>query len=87
MDRNSNTDVAINDLIHNIQSNYSGIHTNNVLRGGFDWNTDFKRTFKKKRLSFAFQWSNNKSLTDNIFMTENNPLYALNQKKQKQWYQ
>lgn len=82
MDRSSNTDVAINDLIHNVQSNYSRVNTSNALRGGFDWNTDFKRTFKKKdqELDFAFQWSNNKSFTDNIFMTENNPLYALNQK-------
>ncbi|MEP7321466.1 MAG: TonB-dependent receptor [Saprospiraceae bacterium] len=82
MDRSSNTAVAINDQIQNINFNYLRANTSDVLRGGFDWNTDFKRTFKKKdqEWSTAFQWSNNKSITDNIFITENNPEYALNQK-------
>ncbi|MEO5581195.1 MAG: TonB-dependent receptor, partial [Saprospiraceae bacterium] len=82
MDRSSNTAVAINDQIQNLNFNYLRANTSDVLRGGFDWNTDFKRTFKKKdqEWSTAFQWSNNKSITDNIFITENNPEYALNQK-------
>ena len=82
MKRNSNTSVAINDQIQNLLLNYQRINTSDVLRGGFDWNTDFKRTFKKKdqEWSTAFQWSNNKSITDNIFITENNPAFAQNQK-------
>jgi ferric enterobactin receptor len=82
MDRSSNTAVAIIDQIQNLNFNYLRANTSDVLRGGFDWNTDFKRTFKKKdqEWSTAFQWSNNKSITDNIFITENNPDYALNQK-------
>jgi outer membrane receptor protein involved in Fe transport len=82
MDRSSNTSVAIADQIQNLNFNYLRANTSDVLRGGFDWNTDFKRTFKKKdqEWSTAFQWSNNKSITDNIFITENNPEYALNQK-------
>lgn len=79
MDRSSNTDVSINNISKDIRSGYTRENVADNLRGGFDWNTDFKRTFKKKdqELGFAFQWSNNKSLTDNLFITENSvdPLY------------
>ncbi len=82
MDRTSNTGVRIIDLYQNTSLDYGRINNSDILRGGFDWNTDFKRTFNKKdeELGFAFQWSNSKSITDNLFITENNPGYAFNQK-------
>ncbi len=82
MDRNSNTAIRIDDQHQNLALNYGRVNKSDILRGGFDWNTDFKRTFKEKdqELGFAFQWSNNKSITDNLFITENNPDFALNQK-------
>lgn len=82
MDRNSVTNVSVDDQILDQKLLYGRINESNILRGGFDWNTDFRRTFKKKDQEFglAFQWSNNKSLTDNIFITENNPDYNFNQK-------
>ena len=59
---------------------YNRVNEADNLRGGFDWNTDFKRTFKKKdqELGFAFQWSYNKSFTDNLFITENDPSTIFN---------
>ncbi len=82
MDRNSVTGVSVEDQIQQSSFNYDRTNTSDILRGGFDWNTDFKRTFKKKDQEFglAFQWSNNKSITDNLFITENNPDYNFNQK-------
>ncbi|MBK6390961.1 MAG: TonB-dependent receptor [Saprospiraceae bacterium] len=82
MDQNSTTAVSIADQVQSQNFNYDRINTANNGRGGFDWNTDFKRTFKKKdqELGFAFQWSNNKSITDNLFITENSPYYNFNQK-------
>ena len=80
MDRSSNTAVSINNIAQQIRSGYNRVNEADNLRGGFDWNTDFKRTFKKKdqELGFAFQWSYNKSFTDNLFITENDPSTIFN---------
>ncbi len=71
----SNTAVSINNVSENVASGYNRINEGDNLRGGFDWSTDYKRTFKKKdqELDFAFQWSDNKSLADNLFITSNDP--------------
>ncbi|NRB63555.1 MAG: TonB-dependent receptor, partial [Saprospiraceae bacterium] len=56
----------------NLYQEYSRISEQESLRGGFDWTTDYRRTFNKKEqeLAIAFQISGDQSNTDNILLQE-----------------
>ncbi len=61
------TDVVFNDPIHNILQEYT-IENDRVRNyQGFDWSTDYRKTFEtpEKEFAFAVQLSGNRSTTDN----------------------
>lgn len=66
------TNAVFNDPVNNIFQEYDRISEQKSLRGGFDWTTDYRRTFKKKgqELAFAFQLSGDQSNTENTLLQQ-----------------
>lgn len=66
------TDAVFRDPVNNIFQEYERISESNSLRGGFDWTTDYRRTFKKKgqEFAFAFQISGDNSNSDNTILQQ-----------------
>lgn len=52
-----------------IMQEYDRISESNSFRNGFDWTTDYRKTFKKpdQELALAFQVSGDNSTSDNLF--------------------
>ena len=64
---------------------YTRLNGSRSLRGGFDWNTDYRRTFDKKgqEFVFAFQVSgDNSNTTNTIFQQGNDPTLLQNEENE-----
>lgn len=72
--QNDETFATYNDPSQDLFQEYSRINESRNLRGGFDWNTDYRRTFDKKgqEFVFAFQISGNNSNTSNTILQQGN---------------
>ncbi len=67
------TEASYIDPINNIDQLYERFSDTRSFRNGFDWTTDYRKTFKdndEQELSFAFQISGDRSLSENEFMQE-----------------
>lgn len=61
---------------------FSRLNTNNRFNNGFDWTTDYRRTFpnSEREFSVAFQWNNSYSNRDNVIeQTSNVPSLVRNE--------
>lgn len=59
----------LNDLVNETSLDFGRLSNNDVLQSGFDFTTDYKKTWadkKDKELIFAFQLSGNESNSENI---------------------
>lgn len=65
--RDGVTSALFDDPIAGIHQEYSRDNKNSSIRGGFDWTTDYRKTFKQpeKELTFAIQLSGSKGDTEN----------------------
>lgn len=79
------TFATYNDPSRDIFQEYSRLNSSRSLRGGFDWNTDYRKTFDKKgqEFVFAFQVSgNNSNSTNTIFQQGNDPSLFQNEENE-----
>ena len=77
------TDAIYTDPNFGINQIYKRTSSNSSIRGGFDWSTDYRKTFKTAghELVFAFQVSGDVSdQTNEIVQTGNDPGLSLNTK-------
>ncbi|MBV6426756.1 MAG: Vitamin B12 transporter BtuB [Haliscomenobacter sp.] len=66
--KQENTTASVfNDPINGVNQDYDRNSNSKSINGGFDWTTDFRRTFKKpeQELSFAIQINGDASLQEN----------------------
>lgn len=80
-DPNSNTQSSLKNFIHPDSSySYQSNNTGHNTFGGFDWNLDYTRKFKKEgeELDISTQWSHSKIVTD--YTTLYDPMQYPNQK-------
>jgi ferric enterobactin receptor len=65
--RDGSTDVVFDDPINDVYQEYTRFNKSRSTRSGFDWTTDYRRTFKKpeQELTFAFQISGSNGNVDN----------------------
>ncbi|NND34828.1 MAG: TonB-dependent receptor [Saprospiraceae bacterium] len=70
-DQSSVLDAAFRDPFSEIFQDYNRINENDNLRSGYDWNTDYRKTYKtpEREFSVAFQISGENS-EDNIFLDQ-----------------
>ncbi|MEL6924623.1 MAG: outer membrane beta-barrel family protein, partial [Bacteroidota bacterium] len=76
-DRNSTTTATFTDMAGIINELTSRNDETNTLRSGFDWTTDYRKTFAtaEQEFTMAFQLNGNVSnLESDIFSISNNPL-------------
>jgi ferric enterobactin receptor len=66
--RNELVTASFIDPTANISQQYTRSSNSSSLRGGFDWTTDYRRTYKKpeKELVFAIQLSGNQNSNKNV---------------------
>ncbi|HOY18429.1 MAG TPA: TonB-dependent receptor [Haliscomenobacter sp.] len=71
------------DPASNFRQEYTRVAEANSLRGGFDWNSDYRRTFKtpEQELSFSIQLTGQNSLTKNTLSQEGNDPSLLRNEK------
>jgi len=64
------TEAFFNDPVNDLNQEYLRNSDTRSFRNGFDWTTDYRRTFKQpeKELSFAFQISGDRSNSENEFI-------------------
>ena len=77
-DRSSELDAIFSDPFSEIYQDYRRINDGDNLRSGFDWNTDYRKTYKtpEKEFSIAFQITGQNS-EDNIFLDQQSQDIAL----------
>lgn len=65
--RDGSTDAVFNDPLNEVSQEYTRFNKSKSARSGFDWTTDYRRTFKKpeQELTFAFQVSGSNGNVDN----------------------
>jgi outer membrane receptor protein involved in Fe transport len=70
----NNTTSSFIDPVANFRQDYTRYSEVSSLRGGFDWNTDYRRTFKtpEKEFSFSFQLTGQNTLTENLLRQQGN---------------
>ena len=79
------TTASYEDPSADIFREYTRSNETKSLRGGFDWNTDYRRTFAKpeQELVLAFQISgNNSNSTNSIFQQGNDPSLYQNEQNE-----
>jgi outer membrane receptor protein involved in Fe transport len=70
--REGTTNAVFNDPINNVYQEYTRQNDGSSFGGGFDWTSDFRRTFEKaeQELTFAVQLSGSKRDSDNKISQE-----------------
>ncbi len=66
--RDGSTKAVFNDPINEVYQEYTRFNDSRSSRTGFDWTTDYRRTFKKpdQEVTLAFQMSGSNGLSDNL---------------------
>jgi outer membrane receptor protein involved in Fe transport len=72
--RDNVTEALFLDPALNFRQEYTRISEASSLRGGFDWNSDYRRTFKtpEQEIAFSFQLTGQNSNTKNVLRQEGN---------------
>jgi ferric enterobactin receptor len=81
------TNALFLDPASGFRQEYTRIAEANSLRGGFDWNSDYRHTFKtpEQELSFSFQLTGQNSFTKNsLTQSGNDPSLLRNEKNDNQ---
>lgn len=81
--QDNTTEALFLDPAANFRQEYTRVSEANSLRGGFDWNSDYRRTFKtpEQELVFSFQLTGQNSFTKNSLIQSGNDPSLLRDEK------